>query len=42
MSIKDIRTKNSNLSFGWEIFPFGNLKWIENQIKTPKNAGVIL
>tara|TARA_B100000989_G_scaffold221901_1_gene169608 strand:+ start:686 stop:1717 length:1032 start_codon:yes stop_codon:yes gene_type:complete len=33
MSIKDIRTKNPNLSFGWEIFPFGNLKWIENQIK---------
>lgn len=33
MSLKDIKQNNSKLSFGWEIFPFGNLKWIEQQLK---------
>jgi isopentenyl diphosphate isomerase/L-lactate dehydrogenase-like FMN-dependent dehydrogenase len=33
MSLKDIKKNNTNLSFGWEIFPFGNLKWIEQQLK---------
>ena len=32
MSINDIRMKNPKLNFGWEIFPFGDLKWISNQL----------
>lgn len=32
MSISDIKNNNKSLSFGWEIFPFGDLNWIDNQI----------
>ena len=33
MSLKDIRRKNKNAIIGWEIFPFGDKKWIEKEIK---------
>lgn len=36
ISLKDIRKENIKLNFGWEIFPFGNLEWINNQIDNVK------
>tara|TARA_X000000950_G_scaffold289382_2_gene412610 strand:+ start:4382 stop:5413 length:1032 start_codon:yes stop_codon:yes gene_type:complete len=39
MSLVDIRKKNKNLKFGWEIFPFGNLDWINKQIAEVKKYG---
>lgn len=33
MHLKDIRRNNKKALIGWEIFPFGSLKWIKNQIK---------
>ena len=36
MSIGDISKKNKGLSFGWEIFPFGDLKWINKEIELVK------
>ena len=32
MSITDIKNKSKSISFGWEIFPFGDLNWINKQI----------
>tara|TARA_X000000368_G_scaffold306273_1_gene244444 strand:+ start:643 stop:1674 length:1032 start_codon:yes stop_codon:yes gene_type:complete len=33
ISLKDIRKQNIKLNFGWEIFPFGNIDWIDKQIE---------
>ena len=33
ISLNDIRKKNRYSLIGWEIFPFGTLKWIEEQVK---------
>ena len=33
MSLNDIRNKNSNTNLCWTIFPFGNKKWIFEEIK---------
>ena len=37
MHLKDIRLKNKNAYIGWEIFPFGSLSWIKNEIKIAEN-----
>ena len=36
ISLADIRKKNPKLNFGWEIFPFGKLDWINKQIENVK------
>lgn len=36
ISLQDIRKKNPKLNFGWEIFPFGKLDWINKQINDVK------
>jgi isopentenyl diphosphate isomerase/L-lactate dehydrogenase-like FMN-dependent dehydrogenase len=33
ISLEDIRKNNSKAHIGWEIFPFGPLQWIKNEIK---------
>ncbi len=33
MSLNDIRKKNLNANLCWTIFPFGDKKWIYNEIK---------
>lgn len=33
ISLKDIRKRNPNALIGWTIFPFGDKKWIQRQIK---------
>ena len=32
MRLDDIRKKNKNAKITWTVFPFGDLKWIKNQI----------
>ena len=33
MKISDIRKNNKKMKLGWTIFPFGDFKWIKNQIQ---------
>ena len=33
MRLDDIRKNNKNAKLTWTVFPFGDLKWIKNQIK---------
>ena len=34
MSLNDITKKNNSAKIAWTIFPFGNKKWILDQIKS--------
>jgi L-lactate oxidase len=41
MSLDDIRKSNKNAKLTWTIFPFGDLKWIKDQIKNAEKNNAL-
>lgn len=41
MSLSDIRKNNKKAKLVWTIFPFGDLRWIKNQIKDAEKNNVL-